>query len=607
MYPRVPKFVFIVIASALIACTTRASAQLQLGDNLSMRMNGSLGYGYSGTFSNYRQSAHGQSFGANANLDGSYFHPDFLNFNAHPYFNRGSASGELQSITRGTGFSSAVNLFGGSYFPGSATYGLDFSSNSEYYVAGIPNLVGDASSRNFSISWSELLPKYPHVYVTFSSDRSSATFGVEDIETKSRSKILTINSDYRLAGWDLRGNFNYNSSNFTTPDFLTREPLSLGGSGTTVGVQASHPIPHGGIGLGYSHSSYGDDQGGGGSGDNFTQGAGITLLHGRLSLSENFNYTTNTAAYLAQSVLAGSIPMFARTQDSSGMFVSTIANYRLGWGLSLNGYFNHREATFNDQEFSDSQYGGGISFNQQHRWFGFVTVSVGVVDTLNKQGNAGTGLVGSVAVNKKLGHWDSSADFSYYQSMQTLYDFTASSSYSFGGTVRRKLNPQTYWSASARGTKSGLTPIEGSSNHSETYTTSLSWKRYSVSGNYAQSDGVAVLNSLGGLVSTPVAGLVSDQTWLFNAKTWGANGSTRLYSRLYLSGGYTNIHSNTGMLRLGVVNDGDRYFFRAKYLLRRFEIDGGYTRLNQAVSTIPGGPRNTNSFYITLSRWFNVF
>ena len=41
--------------------------------------------------------------------------------------------------------------------------------------------------------------------------------------------------------------------------------------------------------------------------------------------------------------------------------------------------------------------------------------------------------------------------------------------------------------------------------------------------------------------------------------------------------------------------------------MRRLHILGGFDRAVQEASAVPGGPRAVNSYYVSLSRWFNVF
>jgi hypothetical protein len=602
-----PKFGMTFILLALVLFATAASAQTQVGDNLSMTLNGNLGYGYTGTFGNYEDSSHGQGVVANADLQGYYFHPNFLSFDVRPYYDRGSASGLSQSITQSNGIGASVGLFGGSNFPGTVTYGLDFAHNSEFAVGGLPTLVGDTTSRNFSVNWSELLPGLPHVNATYYKTSASSTLlSADNSKNQSRSDNLNLNSDYRLAGFDLRGYLNYNNSSYTSPAFLTGEEVTFGGHGTTYGINASHGIPFGGIGLGMSHSSYGSDQGYSGSGNNFFEGAGVTLFR-NLSLNESFNYTTNTSTSLGLSYLNGATTTLVPDRDSSGMYFLSSANLLLGWGLTLNGNYSYRQATFAGREYSASQYGGGVSFNRQQRFLGFITASVGVIDTATKEGNSGAGLVASVGANKRVHGWETSADFSYFQTIQTLYAIANTSSYSFGGGLHRKITPQIFWSASYRGTRSGLAAQEGTSFSADSGTSSFSFKRYSVTGLYSRSNGLAVLSANGTLVPSQLPSLVPDNTYVYNANVWGVNGSAALFRRLVFSGGYTNVASDTRAGLFATASNGDRYFTRMDYTLRKFAIQGGFSRVIQAVSTIPGGPRETNAFFVTLTRWFNVF
>jgi hypothetical protein len=188
-----------------------------------------------------------------------------------------------------------------------------------------------------------------------------------------------------------------------------------------------------------------------------------------------------------------------------------------------------------------------------------------------------------------------------------LYTIATTSTYGYGGTIRRKINPQTHWGASFRGSHSGLATNSDSSNRSESFTSNLSWRKFGVSGNYSQSSGIAVLSANGGIIATPIGSLISDNLYVFNANSWGVSGSTRILARLNVSGGYSKVSSDTTQGLIGLLSNGERYNARMEYVLRRFSIQGGYSRVSQDVSALPGGPRVTNSYYITFSRWFNVF
>ena len=69
-----------------------ASAQLQVGDDLLMNLNGNLSAGYNAGYSNFGPSNHGFVLGGNANLRGSYYNPKFLSFTVSPFYNRSRAN-----------------------------------------------------------------------------------------------------------------------------------------------------------------------------------------------------------------------------------------------------------------------------------------------------------------------------------------------------------------------------------------------------------------------------------------------------------------------------------------------------------------------------------
>ena len=64
-----------------------AAAQLEVGDNWSMSLSGDVGYNYRGNL-NQGTSGHSMGFNGDANLNGSYYNPNFLNFNVQPYYGR---------------------------------------------------------------------------------------------------------------------------------------------------------------------------------------------------------------------------------------------------------------------------------------------------------------------------------------------------------------------------------------------------------------------------------------------------------------------------------------------------------------------------------------
>lgn len=592
---------------AFLLCSMAAMAQVTaLDDNLHMNLNGNLGVGYNGAFGNADlQSNHAQGFTGSGELTGYYFHPNFVSFQFRPYYDRNQANSESQTVTRGTGFGGMVNLFGGSHFPGSISYGRDFSSNSDFRLSGIPTISADSSGQSLGITWSALVPDLPTVTANYSIGSNSASLlGSSRSETSSRN--FTLSSGYGIAGFDFRGNYSHLNNSFTTPDFLTSVPISSDGSGTSYGLSVQHRLPlAGSMSMGWSHSSFDTGNGSDWSSNSYTAATSFAPWR-RLSLYQNATYTTDLTAALSESLVNGIASNLRSDNDSHGVYYGAGATLLVCRGLSLNGHFNHRAQWFGGRRFEDSQYGGNANFNFASRLFGLLYFGVGLVDTASRNGNDGAGLNANVGMNKKFNGWDTAADFSYSHNVQTLVSVINTSFYSYGVSTRRKIG-DLKWYGAFRGSRSGFVAQEGNGNNAESFSSGISWNRYSVSGIYSQSDGTAVLTTSGDLTPTPGGSLLTDDFLLFNAHSIGVNATSRVFSKMLVTAGFSKFSSNTLKGEAGSFNSGKRYNVRTEYRLRKFSIIGGFNRSMQDVSTVPGGPRLVNSYYMSLSRWFNVF
>ncbi|HEX7961731.1 MAG TPA: hypothetical protein VF493_17550 [Terriglobales bacterium] len=593
---------------AVLLWAAAARAQQEIGNNLKLNLNGSLGAGYNGSFGNADlASSHSQGFTGTANLTGYYFNPNFLSFQFRPYYDRNQANSESQSITRGTGFGGSVSLFGGSHFPGSLSLGKDFSSSSEFRIAGVPSISADSSGKTFAISWSALVPNWPTLAASYSTGSSKASY-LESMESESSSKNLNLNSGYQILGFQLHGNVSHLINSSTSPVFLTSETLHSGGTGTSYNATAQHGLPlRGAIGLGWSHSSFSNDDGSEWDTTSYSAGTSFTPWH-RLSLFQNANYVTDLAAAFGQSVLNGAIPANLRSEHgSAGVAYSAGASYLLGYGITVGGHFTHRVQWYAGTRYEDTQYGGNLNYNHASRLFGFLYFGFGLVDTASKVGNQGLGFNANIGMNRKLGRWDTAADITYSQNVQTLIGIATTSSYSYGISARRKINNELNWGGAFRASHSGMVMQEGTGNGAESFSSSLHWRRYNFGASYSQSSGTAIFSSTGELTASPLAPLITNDFMLFNARSLAVNISTSLFRRMSLGGGYARFTSSTTRTGADTFNTGERYNVRTEYRLRSFSLICGFNRSTQEVSTVAGGPRVVNAYYASFSRWFNVF
>jgi hypothetical protein len=279
----------------------------------------------------------------------------------------------------------------------------------------------------------------------------------------------------------------------------------------------------------------------------------------------------------------------------------------VGHGINTSAQFTHRIQWLMGRRYEDTQYGGAINFNHQSRLFGMLYFGVGMVDTLNQQGNQGLGFTATVGMNRRFHRWETSADFNYFQNVTTQYVLQTTSSYMFGASVKRKISNDLRWTGSFRGSRSALVLFPGTGNSGESLSSTVNWRHYNVSGSYSQSQGVAVFTSTGEVAPTPVAPLVTDNFLLFNGRSWSVGAGTMLFRRVTVAGGYSRFTTNTLRGTQGLFSNGARYNVRAEYRLRKFSLIGGYNHSDQIISTLGLQPHIVNSYYASLMRWFNVF
>jgi hypothetical protein len=593
----------------LIAVTsTTALAQLEVGDYTKLNLSGYLGFGYTGGWGSTTSSAHGTSIIGDLNLNGYYYHPNLLSFNVHPFYNRNQANSVTQTTANTSGFESSVNLFTGSHFPGSVSFSKQFFNAGEFGIPGAGFLSTDGSSQNFAVSWSELLPNYPTLTANFSDYGSSSTIVGATTQSEFSGLSLNLNSTYALAGFNLLGFYGYQSFNATVPDFLN-SAMQTDTSSSTFGVSANHKIPlSGSFGASWNHSSYRPD------GQDYGKNAFDNLLTTvsvqptkRLVVTTQVNYVNNVAGLLQQTIATGGVfaPQVVDS-TSSAVAANTQASYALWRNLGVTGYVNYIYQDFQGRQTSSTQYGGLMTFRYARPLFGVLFFNFGLVDTANQTGSNSLGFTGNLGMSRNFGRWETSADFSYQQSVQSVANLYTTSGVNYGGYVRRRLTMDMSFNANYRGTHNALTQIEGNSNRTDSMTVGFNWRRYSVSGAYSKSNGSSVLASNGTLVSTPVGPLITPNVMYFDGKAYTVSLSAVPTKRLKIYGYYTEVKSQTQSV-LYSSNYGKRYNALIEYNVRKLAIRGGYTRTQQDISAVSAVPAVVNSYFFNISRWFDIF
>jgi hypothetical protein len=187
--------------------------------------------------------------------------------------------------------------------------------------------------------------------------------------------------------------------------------------------------------------------------------------------------------------------------------------------------------------------------------------------------------------------------------VQSLLVTYTTSYYTYSANVHRRLPAGLQWTAAFNGTHSGLTNYQGTSSQSESYSTALGSRKFTVTGNYTQSTGLSLLGA-GGFVPVSATPGVNDFI-TFGGSSYGGGVSVTPLRRLVIAGSFDRAISNT----LGqTISHNNTEIFNAQlqYHLRRIGVQAGYTRFTQGISAV-GAPANTTSYFVGISRWFDFF
>lgn len=588
-----------------------AQAQLAVGDDVKMSLNGYLGMGYSGNYGESGVSGHGQFGSGTGQLSGYYYNPNFLSFNVRPYYNRNQDNSSFASVLSESGVDASTNLFSGSHFPGSISFSKTFSNGTQYGLPGVGGLSSDTSNRTFAVSWSELLPGLPTLSATFSDSSSSSTIQGIPGTTDTASRNINLVSMYKIDGWGLNGFVNHQNVRVTLPVFLSPSNDRSDGASTAYGIQGNHALPLSGMfSLSYNRTDYSsktETYRNEGSTDTADSVVSFKPTE-RLSIQGQVRYTGNLIGALQQSLPGGGPPPLpVNEQTSHGIVLGTYGTYNIGHGFIINGYANRQTSFFQGVDTSSTQAGGTLTYSYARPLFGMLYFSFGMVNNATNNGGGSVGFVGNVSLKKQISGWEVDSDFSYAQNVQTIIASYTTSNYTYGASLKRRFGASSYWSAMYRGFQSGLAQFSGYGNRSDSFTTIFRRGRYALSGNYAQSHGTALLTGAGNLTPTQLAPLVRPDQTLYDAKVYGAGFSVLPIRRMIINVNWYRTHSDTLTAQTFSNNNNERFYGQMDYHLRKLSFRAGYWRMYQGIS-VNGRPAQTdNTYYFNISRWFNVF
>jgi hypothetical protein len=607
-----------ILPLLVLALAARARAQVKSGE-ASINLSGTLSAGYGDDYSNVTPSDHSILGAGTADFSGSYFDPNFLSFDVQPFYNQSRLNSTYQSMTAASGVSASAKIFAGSPFPGSISYSTTFNSSGNYGIPGLPNYTTHGNSDVLAVTWGVHLHDLPSLSLSFSDAHSAySVYGAEALGTLHLD-TFSATSAYRIAGFNLNGGYQHIGTQSVTPEFLSGESSQQSNSGTNsffLGV--GHNLPwHGSISAGATHlkidTTYGDTA----STDHYN--TSIDTLTGglnfapatHLNVGANSYYTDNLEGTLYNTLLTAGVtlPQSEAQLSSRDLTLTGVANYEMpAHHLDFHALIERQQQTFMGTSFISDSYNGTATYSNTVRGGQFNGV-LGVTRTsVSPTDQSVLGLNASLNYTHPIQRWTVTGGFGYSQDTQTVLIAYTTSGYTYNGSAGRRIRRRSYWGVYASGLRSLLTNVPGSANASQSYSTSFSVPRLSVSASYSSSSGNALLTPTG-LVATPVPVTVVNPAAivLYSGKSYSVGVGSNPIRGLTLTATYAKALSGTTSNSLFSSNTYDSMYFLLMYHLRRLDFQAGYSRLVQGFSASATPQTITDSFFVGISRWFNFF
>jgi len=601
-----------IAATTIMALTLAASAQVTIGDNISMNLNGQASFGYTADYGSTIKSDHGLNFGGSGNLTGSYYSPSFLNFDISPYYNQSRANSTSQAISDSSGITASAFLFSGSHFPGSVSYSKGYNSLGTFGAPGVANFTSHGNTDGFSVGWGVNLPDLPTLNATYLQGHSNYSIYGEDANGSSTYRNLNLHSNYRWDGFNLNGGYVRSQNHSDYPLLITNERETASNSGDSYSFGASHDLPfHGSVSGNYNHSNFDSEFSQGSYHGSINTVSSNVTLHpkDRLALGANVVYTDNLLGTLVQNIVTagGIIRQETPGQSSNSLDMGGIASYNLTQHFLLSGTIERRQQQYFGKTFGSNGLTGSVSY-WNHVLGGSLSSVLAVTrTTVDASGLSRIGLLSSLTYSRRMGNWELSGSGNYYQNTQTLLVGYTTSGFGFTAAVGRKIG-YLHWNGSAGGSRSLLNTTAGYGSHSQNYTTGLSAKWFGVSASYAKSDGTALLGGTG-LVPTPLPNPIPLPTDIivYGGHSYGGGLGLNPFKRFTASASFSRAFSDTLNGTLGSHNNTENAVVHLQYQFRQMWFTAGYSKFNQGFSASSTPPADVNTYFFGVQRWFNFF
>ncbi len=606
----------ILVATLFLGMIPSGRAQLQVGDNVNMNLNGNVSFGYNDAYSNLVPSTHGIAAGGNADLTGSYYSPSFLSWDIQPFYNQSRVNSSYQSVFDASGISASSSIFSGSNFPGTFNFSKTYNSEGGLVVPGVGNLTTHGNSQNFGIGWGVNIPDLPRLSFQFADgNNASSVFGT-DANVTTHSDIFGVQASHTLEGFNLTGGYHYDKFSSLTPGFLTGDsgPAIADSSGSSYNFGVGHNLPlRGAFSAGVSRSDISSEYSSGSyhaTVDSLNSGVGFQPIQ-NFNVGVNTQYTNNLGGTIYESLLnqGGIVPADLLRYSTHSLDINSNAGYLVSaLHLTLSVNADHRTQSVMGTSLAADTINETASYGNDFLG-GYLNIIAGVtqtsVNTINSPSSLG--FFDSISYSHRIQRWNLNGSFNYTRNTQTVLIGYTTSGYGYSAGIGRRIGTYSHWSFNASGSKSNFNNINGSGSFSQGYSTGLSLRRFSFSSAYSRVSGTSIITPTGLTTITVPVPILLPTILLFGGKSYSFAAATTPVHGLVLSSSYSKMKSNTTGTSVFSQNSNNQYNAQLQYKLRQLQIVGGYLRLTQGFTILGGPPLSDSTFFIGISRWFNFF
>jgi hypothetical protein len=621
------RLVCAIVVAGLLLCAAQATAQLHPTAEMPVTLSGSLSAGYAGGSSSALGSSSGLSdsleLGVNADLNGYYHDPRFLQFDANPRFiwTRNGSPTAAALHDRNDGVDVNVNFLQGSETPVHFTYDLSQLNSTTLSGGPTPFTVGATGlSQSFSIGAAHRFEYLPPLNISYSrSYADSEVIGVNAPTSHMDRDFLNLFTNYVLLGFHLTGGYTRSTSESHVEDLLNLglpvAPSNSTSQSENFGV--SHNLPlHGAASLTLSHSSDSYETGGTpqtGSYDTAASSVSLAPIQ-RLSMGASVSYTSNSTQQAIFAVINGQ--SVGQTVLGVGRSVSmeTNANYQIGHGFSLMGSGSHQVSDFQGEQLMQD-VGVGTVYYGRVLWHGALYASYSPGWNSTSLGSPGSpsltssGLyhAGTAGYTRQVGRWNVQGAFSFLRNSAYLASAAPVVARSFSGTGRARTRIRYTWNLSLSAVL-GSSKIDGSnSNGNQLFSAQVANRTWSFNGQWQRNSGYYLFTGPG---TTPVitTGVGASGLIPFYSTSQGFTlAGTYSRRRLTLQGSYSRNSGTFDTLTVPATTRNSYLEAKAYYKFRKLDMQAGYRRLTQSASTNGVLDQVSNAYWVSVVRQFHAF